>query len=92
MKKTRFLIVLLCFCMLLPIFAACGKTDDPVDSGEKYRYDDLTRETAADSIPDDYDLAGETICILYTNSEKISINIAFVKGPDGEQLEFFKEV
>ena len=29
---------------------------------------------------------------LDSTPEKISINIAFVKGPDGEQLEFFKEV
>ena len=29
---------------------------------------------------------------LDSKPEKISINIAFVKGPDGEHLEFFKEV
>lgn len=29
---------------------------------------------------------------LDSTPEKISINIAFVKGPDGEQVEFFKEV
>ena len=29
---------------------------------------------------------------LNSSPEKISINIAFVKGPDGEELEFFKEV
>ena len=29
---------------------------------------------------------------LDSKPEKISINIAFVKGPDGEELEFFKEV
>jgi len=29
---------------------------------------------------------------LDSTPEKISINIAFVKGPDGEELEFFKQV
>lgn len=29
---------------------------------------------------------------LDSTPEKISINIAFVKGPDGEQIEFFKQV
>ncbi len=29
---------------------------------------------------------------LDSKPERISINIAFVKGPDGEELEFFKEV
>lgn len=29
---------------------------------------------------------------LDSKPEKISINIAFVKGPDGEELEFFKTV
>ena len=29
---------------------------------------------------------------LDSHPEKITIHIAFVKGPDGEQLEFFKQV
>ena len=29
---------------------------------------------------------------LESKPEKISINIAFVKGPDGEQIEFFKQI
>ena len=29
---------------------------------------------------------------LNSTPEKISINIAFVKGPDGDELEFFKEI
>ena len=29
---------------------------------------------------------------LNSTPKKMSINIAFVKGPDGEELEFFKEV
>ena len=29
---------------------------------------------------------------LDSKPEKISINIAFVKGPDGEEVEFFKQV
>lgn len=29
---------------------------------------------------------------LESEPEKMSINIAFVKGPDGEELEFFKKI
>ena len=29
---------------------------------------------------------------LNSTPKKMSINIAFVKGPDGEELEFFKEL
>jgi len=29
---------------------------------------------------------------LESHPEKVSINIAFVYGPDGEELEFFKEI
>lgn len=29
---------------------------------------------------------------LESSPDKITINVAFVKGPDGEQLEFFREV
>lgn len=64
MKKLRFTLILLCFCMLLPI-AACGKEPVKEDTGNKYVYDDLTRETAADSIPEGYDLEGQTIGIFY---------------------------
>ena len=67
MKKIRFLVLLLCFCMLFPILIACGKdtpTTNP-SSDDKYAYDDQTRETAADSIPDDYDLECQTITIAY---------------------------
>ena len=40
MKKFRFLLILLCFCMLLPI-AACGK-DEPQNEvpDDKYYYDE----------------------------------------------------
>ena len=61
MKKFRFLLILLCFCMLLPI-AACGK-DEPQNEvpDDKYYYDDSSRERAADSIPEGYDLENQTI-------------------------------
>ena len=64
MKKTKFLLILLCFCMLLPL-AACGKADDgnENDTGDKYYYDDSSRERAADSIPEDYDLENTTITL-----------------------------
>ena len=64
MKKFRFLLILLCFCMLLPI-AACGK-DEPKNEvpDDKYYYDDSSRERAADSIPLEYDLENQTITFL----------------------------
>lgn len=68
MKKFRFLLILLCFCMLLPI-AACGK-DEPQNEvpDDKYYYDDSSREKAADNIPEDYDLGAQSIGIAYTSS------------------------
>jgi hypothetical protein len=29
---------------------------------------------------------------LESSPDKVTINVAFVKGPDGEQLEFFREL
>ena len=73
MKKVRFILILLCFCMLLPI-AACGKNNQTVvDTGNKYIYDDLTRETAADNIPEGYDLENQTIGIAYATSSEMSV-------------------
>ncbi|MBQ4137302.1 MAG: hypothetical protein IJD67_04245 [Clostridia bacterium] len=58
----RYLLLFLCFCMILPLLVACGKEETPdVDVTEKYYYDDSSRERAADSIPDDYDLENQTI-------------------------------
>ena len=62
MTMKRYLLLFLCFCMRLPLLVACGKEETPdVDVAEKYYYDDSTRERAADSIPDDYDLENQTI-------------------------------
>ncbi|MBE6610303.1 MAG: hypothetical protein E7634_06510 [Ruminococcaceae bacterium] len=67
MKKTGFLLLALCFCMLLPLLVACGgKPNDDVTPDGKFVYDDLTRETAADSIPEGYDLGAQTITIAHT--------------------------
>ena len=74
MKKTKFLLVLLCLCMLLPI-AACGKssTNDNNTNEDKYYYDDSSRERASDSIPEGYSLDGATVTLtsptgyLYAN-------------------------
>ena len=71
MKKTKLLLLFLCFCMILPVLVSCAdksnKRDD--DDDDIFIYDDLTRETAADSVywlnPDGYSLAGEKIGILY---------------------------
>ncbi|MBQ9692610.1 MAG: hypothetical protein IJV70_05590 [Clostridia bacterium] len=62
MKKTRILLLILCFCMILPLIVACGKEETPdVDVKGKYEYDDSSREMAADSIPYGYDLENQTI-------------------------------
>ncbi len=71
MKKTKLLLLFICFCMILPVLVSCAdksnKRDD--DDDDIFIYDDLTRETAADSVyflnPDGYSLAGEKIGILY---------------------------
>ena len=70
MKKIRFLLILLCICLLLPI-AACKKEEGPVLSDYERKYDDLTRETARDSIPEGYDLEGNEMGVFYAaHSEK----------------------
>ena len=73
MKKIKTLILLLCFCMLLPL-TACGKTEGPDNTdGYKPKYDGLTRETAADLIPDDYDMEAQTIGLFYGNHFEKSV-------------------
>lgn len=37
-------------------------------------------------------LIAPKIVPLNSSPEKVSINIAFVKGPDGEEVEFFKQL
>jgi hypothetical protein len=60
--------------MILPLLVACGKTDNgDTNDGYKPKYDGLTRETAADLIPDDYDLEGETIGLFYGNHVEKSV-------------------
>ena len=67
MKKFKFSILLLCLCMLLPIIVACGETENPTqNSDDIYYYDDSSRERAADSIPDDYDMENQSIGIFHT--------------------------
>ncbi len=62
MSKSKILLLFLCFCMIFPMLIACGNNadNDNVDKG-KFEYDDLTRETAADAIPEGYDLENQTI-------------------------------
>lgn len=75
MKKRKILILLLCFCLVLPIIASCNKDTDQNENknDDLYEYDDLTRETAADSIPEDYDLENQTIGLFYGNHFQSSI-------------------
>ena len=70
MKKTRLLLLFLCFCLIIPCFAACTDPDDDDDDDDyMFIYDDASRETAADLVytlnPDGYSLGGQKIGILY---------------------------
>jgi hypothetical protein len=57
--------------MILPLVVACGKTEDKTDvDADKYYYDDSTRERAADSIPEDYDLENQTIGFFYPQPQE----------------------
>ena len=74
MKKIRAILLVLCFAMVLPLLVACGNTEDErSELGDKYVYDDSSRERAADSIPEDYDLLGETISMFYSTSDETVI-------------------
>ncbi|MBQ9692378.1 MAG: hypothetical protein IJV70_04395 [Clostridia bacterium] len=69
MKNFRFLLLLLCLCMFLPV-AACGKDAQRADIPEdKYYYDGSSRERTPDSIPEGYDLENQTIVFWYHNYE-----------------------
>lgn len=68
MKKFRFLLILLCFCLMLPI-AACGKEAQKNNiPDDKYYYDDSSRERAADRIPFGYNLENQTIVFFTRDS------------------------
>ena len=64
MKLSRFLLILLCFCMLIPVITSCGDNNSNGGGGNLI-YDGTSRETAEDSIPEDYNLGGETIGVFY---------------------------
>jgi len=76
MKKTRFIILLLCFCLIIPTLVACGKEEEktPEVTG-KYDYDDSSRERAADSIPDNYDLENQTIGIWWHETMEATLGL-----------------
>ena len=65
MKKIRILLIILCFAMLLPLLVACEKEEEKINTNDKYIYDDSSRERAADSIPEGYDLEDQTIGLFY---------------------------
>ena len=91
MKKTKFLLLLLCFCMILPLLVACEKGgDDSTDTGEKYKYDDLTRETARDSIPDDYSLEGGTVSIAYRGNADGAIGKSVIGLKESTDIVYSK--
>ena len=61
MKKTRFLLIALCVCMLLPLLTGCEKDND----SNKPAYETCGRETLDDGIPEGYDLENQTVGIFY---------------------------
>ena len=65
MKKVRILLIVLCFAMILPLLVACEKEEEKINTNDKYIYDDSSRERAADSIPEGYDLEDQTIGLFY---------------------------
>ena len=67
MKKRRFILLLLCFCLILPVMASCKDDDDDDDHDFVYDYDDSSREKAMDSVPEGYDLNGQTVGIFYAS-------------------------
>ena len=76
MRKTKFLLLILCFCLLLPLAVACGKDTTQAEiPKDKYDYDDSSRERAADSIPYGYDLEGETIGFWYHETVDATIGL-----------------
>ncbi len=67
MKAKRFILLFICLSLILITFASCLDDDD---SGEnkftnKPVYDDSSRETTSDCIPDDFSLDGKKVGILY---------------------------
>ena len=87
MKKTRLLLLFLCFCLIIPCLAACADPDDDDDDDDYlFIYDDLTRETAADLVytlnPDGYSLGGQKIGILYPLHSEERIYVG-----DGEAVD-----
>lgn len=73
MKKKRFLAMILCIFLLIPTFMSCNKTEDQDVDKDRYVYDNKTRETAADCIPDDYSLDNETFSIFYAEHINLSV-------------------
>ena len=65
MKKKNFLLILLCVCITATFFVSCTPADDDNDGGWHIVYDDSTRELAKDSIPEDFDMEGQTVGIFY---------------------------
>ena len=68
MNKKRFILLLLCFCLILPVMVSCkDDDDDDRDHDFIYDYDDSSREKAMDSVPEGYDLKGQTVGIFYAD-------------------------
>ena len=82
LKSKSFLIIFLCFCLLLPTLVSCAETKKPSSSinrpGSEY-YDDSSRERTKGNLPDDIDLDGETVYFFYFSPLELD-----VEGEDEE--------
>lgn len=68
-KKRFYLILLLCFAMILPVFASCADPTNPDDDlgyNTNY-YDNSSRERTSGNLPEDINLNGETVGIFYSS-------------------------
>jgi len=67
-KTTRYILFLLCFALLFPVFTSCTKGKSPssnINRPDNDYYDNSSREKTKGNLPDDIDLDGETVYFFY---------------------------
>ena len=89
MKRTKIILMILCISMILPILASCGgKKKDTGHDDYIYDYDDDSRETARDSVPEGYELNGREVGIYY--AEHVSTSVIGIDTQDAYDLVYSK--
>lgn len=81
-KTTRFLLLLLCFALILPMTVSCAEQKGPgasIDRPDNDYYDNSTRAKTKGNLPDDIDLDGETMYFFYFSPLELD-----VEGEDEE--------